>query len=156
MRMLKKAFDVDSENPLTLNQLAEHMFRKKQHKKALGLAYKALKLTDNDSVKAESHFHIARVHHDTDQLEVAYKHYYLSSKLYPEFVLTQYGLGPCPHPHPHPHPSDHRPACTSDRRPAPVSRPSFPSCHHHSALALVTHTIVMSVMSVMIRRVRQL
>ena len=85
-------------NATVLNHLASHYFHKKDkngegHKKAQMLAAAALKLTTVDAIKAESHFHIARIFHVANEYDNAFKHYYLSTKLSPMFPLAWYGLG---------------------------------------------------------------
>jgi RNA polymerase-associated protein CTR9 len=93
LRTLKKAYDADNSNPLTLNQLAEHFFRKNEFKNTLKLARVALKHTEIDHVKAESHYHIARVLHAQGEYDEAFRHYYQATKLYKNFPLADYGLG---------------------------------------------------------------
>lgn len=93
LRTLKKAYDADNRNPLTLNQLSEHFFRKKEYAKTLTLAKNALKHTDIDAIKSESHYHIARVLHAKGSLDEAFRHYYQATKLYSSFPLPLYGLG---------------------------------------------------------------
>eukprot|EP00729_Bicosta_minor_P005564 gene5564-32385_t len=93
LRTLKKAYDADNRNPLTLNQLAEHFFRKKEFQKTLTLAKNALKHTDVNAVKSESHYHIARVLHAKGSYDEAFRHYHQATKLYSSFPLPLYGLG---------------------------------------------------------------
>jgi len=86
------------QNATVLNHLASHFFHKKAgsgeaHKKAQKLAVAALKLTTVDAIKAESHFHIARIFHVAKEYDQAFRHYYQATKLSPTFPLSWYGLG---------------------------------------------------------------
>lgn len=61
--MLSKAYTIEPNNPLVLNHLSNHYFFKKDYSKSELLARFALQYTDNEVIKAESCYQIARVFH---------------------------------------------------------------------------------------------
>ena len=61
--MISKAYAIDPKNTMVLNHLANHFFFKKDYVKALNLALHAFHSTENESMRAESCYHLARIHH---------------------------------------------------------------------------------------------
>lgn len=57
---LSKAYSIDNTNPMLLNHLANHFFFKKQYDKAQMLAFHAFHFTENETMKGESFYQIAR------------------------------------------------------------------------------------------------
>lgn len=63
VNMLSKAYTIDSTNPMVLNHLSNHFFFKKDYAKSELLARFALQYTDNDVIKSESCYQMARIFH---------------------------------------------------------------------------------------------
>eukprot|EP00730_Choanoeca_flexa_P012484 TRINITY_DN4319_c0_g1_i2.p1 TRINITY_DN4319_c0_g1~~TRINITY_DN4319_c0_g1_i2.p1 ORF type:complete len:755 (+),score=205.11 TRINITY_DN4319_c0_g1_i2:62-2326(+) len=91
--LMRKAFELNNQNPNVLNHLANHFFYKGVYDKAKQLASFALKVTATKHMQAESHYHLGRIHHAQSNYESARKHYYTSTKLNKNFTLPFYGLG---------------------------------------------------------------
>ncbi|XP_025191695.1 RNA polymerase-associated protein CTR9 homolog [Melanaphis sacchari] len=92
--LLSEAYKINPIHPLVLNHLSNHFFFKKQYDKSQTLAIHALQHTENDNIKAESCFHVARSYHAENDFERAFQYYYQATKLAPiKFVLPYYGLG---------------------------------------------------------------
>lgn len=63
VQMLSKAYTIDSTNPMVLNHLANHFFFKKDYNKVQHLALHAFHNTENESMRAESCYQLARSFH---------------------------------------------------------------------------------------------
>lgn len=63
VNMLSKAFNIDSKNPIVLNHLSNHFFFKRSYDKSMVLSQNALKYTNNDSLRSQSYYQIARIFH---------------------------------------------------------------------------------------------
>lgn len=63
VNMLSKAYTIDPTNPMVLNLLSNHFFFKKDYGKSELLARFALQYTDNDVIKSESCYQMARICH---------------------------------------------------------------------------------------------
>lgn len=68
VHLLSKAYKIDPTNPLVLNHhmlnhLSNHFFFKKNYKTSQTLAYHALQNTENETIKAESCYNIAKYFH---------------------------------------------------------------------------------------------
>jgi RNA polymerase-associated protein CTR9 len=63
IQMLSKAYAIDPTHPMVLNHLANHFFFRKDYQKVELLAKKAFENTDNESVRAESCYQMARSYH---------------------------------------------------------------------------------------------
>lgn len=63
VNMLSKAYTIDSTNPMVLNHLSNHFFFKKDYVNSELLARFALQYTDNDVIKSESCYQMARIFH---------------------------------------------------------------------------------------------
>jgi len=61
--LLSKAYNIDNTNSMVLNHLANHFFFKTEYSKVELLATKAAENTDNNAIKAESYYHLAKVYH---------------------------------------------------------------------------------------------
>ncbi|KAJ8948960.1 hypothetical protein NQ318_022983 [Aromia moschata] len=60
VQMLSKAYTIDSTNPMVLNHLANHFFFKKDYNKTQHLALHAFHNTENEAMRAESCYQLAR------------------------------------------------------------------------------------------------
>lgn len=94
VQMLSKAYNYDSTDPMVLNHLANHFFFKKDYEKVKHLALHAFHNTENEAMRAESCYQLARMYHIQHDFDEAFQYYHQAS-LYasPNFVLPQYGLG---------------------------------------------------------------
>ena len=63
VQMLSKAYTIDSTNPMVLNHLANHFFFKIDYNKVQHLALHAFHNTENESMRAESCYQLARSFH---------------------------------------------------------------------------------------------
>jgi len=63
VNLLSEAYTIDPFNPMVLNHLSNHFFFKKDYTKCELLARTALQNTENESMKAESCYQIARIFH---------------------------------------------------------------------------------------------
>ncbi|UJR10596.1 hypothetical protein I4U23_014793 [Adineta vaga] len=91
---LSRAYQYDPQNPMVLNHLANHFFFKKDYVRVRQLAMHALNYTENEAMRAESCYHLARAHHAERDYEEAFRYYYQATHLAPEkFVLPLFGLG---------------------------------------------------------------
>jgi len=70
--LLSEAYKIDPKNPLLLNHLSNHFFFKKNYKLSQSFAYHALQNTENETIKAESCYNIAKCYH----VEVIYYYCY--------------------------------------------------------------------------------
>ena len=71
VQMLSKAYTIDPTHPMVLNHLANHFFFKKDYQKVQHLALHAFHNTENESMRAESCYQLARSFHiqeDFDQV----------------------------------------------------------------------------------------
>lgn len=71
VQMLSKAYTIDPTHPMVLNHLANHFFFKKDYQKVQHLALHAFHNTENESMRAESCYQLARSFHiqeDYDQV----------------------------------------------------------------------------------------
>lgn len=94
VRKLSRAYSIDASNPMVLNQLANHFFYKKDYAKVLRLALHAFHNTENEAMRAESCYHLARAFHAQDDYTQAFQYYYQATQFAPpNFVLPHFGLG---------------------------------------------------------------
>ncbi|GFU22362.1 RNA polymerase-associated protein CTR9 homolog [Nephila pilipes] len=94
VQMLSKAYTIDSSNPMVLNHLANHFFFKKDYNKVQHLALHAFHNTENEAMRAESCYQLARSFHIQCDYDQAFQYYYQATQFAsPSFVLPQYGLG---------------------------------------------------------------
>eukprot|EP00102_Acyrthosiphon_pisum_P018617 XP_016655827.1 PREDICTED: RNA polymerase-associated protein CTR9 homolog isoform X2 [Acyrthosiphon pisum] len=94
VNMLSKAYTIDTTNPMVLNHLSNHFFYKKDYAKSELLARRALQNTENDAMRAESCYHMARVFHVQNNYDQAFQYYYQATQFAPvTFVLPYFGLG---------------------------------------------------------------
>ncbi|CAL1299315.1 unnamed protein product [Larinioides sclopetarius] len=94
VQMLSKAYTIDSSNPMVLNHLANHFFFKKEYTKVQHLALHAFHNTENEAMRAESCYQLARSFHIQGDYDQAFQYYYQATQFAsPSFVLPQYGLG---------------------------------------------------------------
>eukprot|EP00102_Acyrthosiphon_pisum_P021387 XP_016658597.1 PREDICTED: RNA polymerase-associated protein CTR9 homolog [Acyrthosiphon pisum] len=63
VNMLSKAYTIDTTNPMVLNHLSNHFFFKKDYTKSELLARHALQNTENEAMRAESCYQMARAFH---------------------------------------------------------------------------------------------
>lgn len=94
VQMLSKAYTIDSKNPMVLNHLANHFFFKKDYQKVQHLALHAFHDTENEAMRAESCYQLARAFHVQRDYDQAFQYYYQSTQYAPSnFVLPHFGLG---------------------------------------------------------------
>lgn len=72
VRKLSKAYAIDPSNPMVLNQLGNHFFYKKDYNKVQHLALHAFHNTENEAMRAESCYHLARGKKDSVSLRAKY------------------------------------------------------------------------------------
>lgn len=94
VQKLSKAYSIDSTNPMVLNHLANHFFFKKDYHKVQHLALHAFHNTENEAMRAESCYQLARAFHVQRDYDQAFQYYYQSTQFAPtNFVLPHFGLG---------------------------------------------------------------
>ncbi|KAJ9588645.1 hypothetical protein L9F63_018058, partial [Diploptera punctata] len=94
VQMLSKAYTIDSTNPMVLNHLANHFFFKKDYHKVQHLALHAFHNTENEAMRAESCYQLARAFHVQGDYDQAFQYYYQATQFAPPvFVLPHFGLG---------------------------------------------------------------
>merc|ERR1740129_1102728 len=78
VQKLSKAYTIDSGNPMVLNHLANHAFHN----------------TENEAMRAESCYQLARHFHVQGVYDQAFQYYYQATQFAtPTFVLPHFGLG---------------------------------------------------------------
>ncbi|XP_068973441.1 RNA polymerase-associated protein CTR9 homolog [Bombus flavifrons] len=94
IQMLSRAHIIDSTNSMVLNHLANHFFYKKDYVKVQNLALHAFQNTENEVMRAESYYQLARVFHVQGDYDQAFRYYYQAIQFAsPVFVLPYFGLG---------------------------------------------------------------
>lgn len=94
VQMLSKAYTFDSTDPMVLNHLANHFFFKKDYLKVQHLALHAFHNTENEAMRAESCYQLARAYHIQNDYDQAFQYYYQATQFAPpNFVLPYFGLG---------------------------------------------------------------
>ena len=95
VQMLSKAYTYDPTDPMVLNHLANHFFFKKDYQKVQHLALHAFHNTENEGMKAESCYQLARGFHIQGDYDQAFQYYYQATNYSTtsSFVLPYYGLG---------------------------------------------------------------
>ena len=94
VQKLSKAYTIDSGNPMVLNHLANHFFFKKDYQKVQHLALHAFHNTENESMRAESCYQLARHFHVQGDYDQAFQYYYQATQFATTtFVLPHFGLG---------------------------------------------------------------
>ncbi|XP_018496723.2 RNA polymerase-associated protein CTR9 homolog [Galendromus occidentalis] len=92
--ILSKAYTIDSANPMVLNHLANHFFFKRDFQKTQTLALHAFHNTENEAIRAESCYQLARCFHIQEDYDQAFQYYYQATNFASaNFVLPQFGLG---------------------------------------------------------------
>uniref|UniRef100_A0A914EKH2 RNA polymerase-associated protein CTR9 homolog n=1 Tax=Acrobeloides nanus TaxID=290746 RepID=A0A914EKH2_9BILA len=94
IKSFSRAYQLEPENPMVLNHLANHFFFKDDLDKVEQLAWHAFQLTENEAMRAESCFQLARCFHKKEDYDRAFRYYYQATQFnHPKFVLPLYGLG---------------------------------------------------------------
>ena len=94
VQLLSKAYGIDYNNPMVLNHLANHLFYKKDYSKVHNLAIYAFHNTENEAMRAESCYQLARAFHAQGDFDQAFQYYYQSTQFAPNsFVIPYFGLG---------------------------------------------------------------
>uniref|UniRef100_A0A5K3FBW5 TPR_REGION domain-containing protein n=2 Tax=Mesocestoides corti TaxID=53468 RepID=A0A5K3FBW5_MESCO len=94
VQKLSRAYNLDPTNPMVLNHLADHFFYKKEYDKVHQLAMHAFHNTENEAMRAESCYQMARALHVEGNYDKAFQYYYLATQFAsPSFLLPFYGLG---------------------------------------------------------------
>lgn len=76
VQMLSRAYAVDPSCPVVLNHLANHFFFKKDYNKVQHLALHAFHNTENEAMRAESCYQLARSFHVQEDYDQAFQYYY--------------------------------------------------------------------------------
>jgi RNA polymerase-associated protein CTR9 len=93
-KALVACHNMDRNNPVILNQLANIYFLNNDIEKAEETAWAAYNNAVQKELKAESCYMIARCHHHKREYEKAFRYYYQATQFgSPKFVLPYYGLG---------------------------------------------------------------
>merc|ERR1711962_418945 len=94
VQKLSKAYTIDSGNPMVLNHQANHFFFKKDFHKVQHLALHAFHNTENEAMRAESCYQLARHFHVQGDYDQAFQYYYQATQFAStNFVLPWFGLG---------------------------------------------------------------
>uniref|UniRef100_A0A5S6QAZ3 TPR_REGION domain-containing protein n=1 Tax=Trichuris muris TaxID=70415 RepID=A0A5S6QAZ3_TRIMR len=94
VQRLTIAYQLDGSHPIALIALADHFFFKKDPENCKVLAMHAFHVTENEGLRAQACFQLARALHDQGELIQAYQFYYQSTLFEkPNYVLPYYGLG---------------------------------------------------------------
>ncbi|BHF72144.1 protein required for normal CLN1 and CLN2 G1 cyclin expression [Sparganum proliferum] len=94
VQRLSRAYNLDPTNSMVLNHLADHFFYKKEYAKVHCLASHAFYETENEAIRAESSYQMARAFHMEGDYDKAFQYYYLATQFAsPTFLLPFYGLG---------------------------------------------------------------
>lgn len=94
VQLLSRAYAVDSSNPMVLNHLANHFFFKKDYSKVQHLALHAFHNTENEAMRAESCYQMARAFHVQGDYDQAFQYYYQATQFAStNFILPHFGLG---------------------------------------------------------------
>ncbi|EGG16854.1 RNA polymerase II complex component [Cavenderia fasciculata] len=93
MKLIVQAYELAPNNPIVLNQLANHFFYKGDYTKVHALAQAAMSNTDINQIKAEASYIIAKAYHATDKWNEALQNYHQATLKSPDFYLAQFGLG---------------------------------------------------------------
>jgi RNA polymerase-associated protein CTR9 len=94
VQLLSTAYTVDPSNPMVLNHLADHFFFKRDFQKVQHLALHAFHNTENEAIRAESCYQLARSFHIQGDYDQAFQYYYQSTQFAGvSFVLPNFGLG---------------------------------------------------------------
>ncbi|UXI19272.1 hypothetical protein NH340_JMT05215 [Sarcoptes scabiei] len=94
VHMLSLAYTIDPTHPMVLNHLADHFFFKKDYVKIQHLVLHAFYNTENEPMRAESCYQLARQFHIQGDYDQGFQYYYQATQFAaPSFVLPFYGLG---------------------------------------------------------------
>lgn len=93
MNNIKKAYEINPNNSMVLNHLANHFFYRQDYKKVQTLALNAYHNTEVNKIRAESCYQIARSYHVLGEYDNAFKYYFQATHNWPEYTLAQFGLG---------------------------------------------------------------
>eukprot|EP01134_Creolimax_fragrantissima_P001688 CFRG1688T1 len=93
MRLIKHGYDLDPQNAIVLNVLANHYFHRGELDKCFYLSNQAMHNTNMDDIKADSCYNIARVHQKVNDYDQALNFYFKANKFNPELIVAAYGLG---------------------------------------------------------------
>merc|ERR1719210_2118173 len=94
VKKLSRAYTIDSSNPMVLNHLANHFFFKKDYHKVQHLALHAFHNTENEAIRSESCYQLARHFHVQGDYDQAFQYYYQATQFASStFVLPHFGLG---------------------------------------------------------------
>ena len=94
VQLLSKAYTIDSTNPMVLNHLADHFFYRKDYQKVQHFALQAFHNTENEAMRAQSCYQLARSFHIQGDYEKAFQYYSQATQFAaPGFFLPFFGLG---------------------------------------------------------------
>eukprot|EP01080_Neovahlkampfia_damariscottae_P000686 gene686-8938_t len=94
MNYLKKAFQMDQQNSMVLNHLANHFFYKNDLEKVQTLASNAFKNSKVPEIKGEAFYYLGRLYHHQQMYEQSFNYYsQVSNQYWPDFTLGHFTLG---------------------------------------------------------------
>ena len=93
LELLKRAYDVDDGCPPVLNLLASHFFFRSEYAKVEALARRAYHNTEVAAMRSDSCLILGRMYHAQADYESAFQHYFQATKLNPDSLQAQFGLG---------------------------------------------------------------
>ncbi|KAL1512117.1 hypothetical protein AB1Y20_005386 [Prymnesium parvum] len=93
MELLKRAYELEPDNPSVLSQLASHYFFTQQYDKAHKLANRAFLNSGSPTVRSEACYTIGRCFHAKSDYASALQWYSQATKESPGNISAQFGLG---------------------------------------------------------------
>lgn len=89
-----RAFQIDNDNPVVLNHIADSFFQKGDLDKVEICATRIINSTTSNQIRGEAYYHMARMYHSRQDYEEAFRYYYqLVNQLHPDHVRGRFGLG---------------------------------------------------------------
>jgi RNA polymerase-associated protein CTR9 len=92
MDYIQRAYKVDKNNPIVLNQLSNHFYHRQDYKKSEQYAQKAIENTNSEQIKVESNFYIARSYHVQNEYDKAFMYYNQISQTKKDFDFGIFGM----------------------------------------------------------------
>ncbi|KAJ2556352.1 protein required for normal CLN1 and CLN2 G1 cyclin expression [Coemansia sp. RSA 1933] len=90
---LRKAYELQSDNPAALIFLADRLFFHGNYDGARKLGERALSSADTMAIQAEAHYQVARAYHANKRFDMAYDAYQRCLAINERHSLARYGLG---------------------------------------------------------------
>ncbi|KAJ1800165.1 protein required for normal CLN1 and CLN2 G1 cyclin expression [Coemansia sp. RSA 2399] len=93
MDSLRKAYELQPDNPAALIFLADRLFFQNDYDGARKLGEHALQTADTMAIQAEAHYQVARAYHAAKRFDMAYDAYQKCLAINERHSLARYGLG---------------------------------------------------------------